>query len=120
MKKILLLAFVSAALHADPTAVAIVNVNSSLVAVLEGAAGIKNAQPYAEVLILHPSSSADGYRIQLTYTDAQSVTHQITRDVVSQVTPDDQPMIQIFYVDAATISATVTPYKLQVGSISAP
>lgn len=120
MKKLLLLTIFSAALHAEATAVTIVNINSALVALLQSAAGFNTTQPYAEVLILHPSAAADGYRVHVTYYDSNGVKHEVTRDVVCQTTSDDRPLLELFWIDAAGISATATPYRLQPGSISAP
>ena len=120
MKKLLLLAVICATLHADPTAVAVVNVNSGLVSLLHNGMGFPATQPYAEVLILHPNPAADGYRIQLTFFDSAGVRHDLIRDTVSQPTSDDRPILEIFYIDAASASATATPYKLQPGSIATP
>ena len=121
MKKLFLLASLAAALHAEtPPQVVIVNVNSALASLFRNAAGFNTTQPYAEILILHPSPAVDGYRIHVTYSDAEGVKHEIIRDGAAQTTADDHPMLEVFWIDAATISATVTPYKLQLGSVTAP
>jgi hypothetical protein len=124
MKKVLLLTLFTAALYAESTptpsstTVVIVNINTALVSLLHNAAGFSNNNPYAEILIVHPSLAVDGYRIHITYYDNEGVKHEVLRDALSPATSDDRPMLEVFWIDAATISATVTPYKLQRDSIA--
>lgn len=125
MRKLLMWAvaaatFVPAARAQQPMNVLVMNINRQLVSVLQNFAGFTAAQPYAEVLIVNPSSSVDGYRIHVTYTDSQGVTHDVLRDAISQPGSDGRPMMEIFFIDAAAVSATVTPYKLQTGAVTAP
>lgn len=119
MKKLLPLLCLATALRAEPTAVTVVNINSALVSLLHNAAGFVTSQPYAEVLILHPDPTADGYRIHVTYYDSSGAKHELYRDTLSQNASQDRPLLEIFWIDAASISATATPYKLQSGTISA-
>jgi hypothetical protein len=112
--------FAPAAWAQQPMNVLVININRQLVSVLQNFAGFNTANPYAEVLILNPSASVDGYRIHLTFIDSQGVTHDVLRDSISQPAPDGRPIMEVFWIDAATVSATVTPYKLQTGSVTAP
>jgi hypothetical protein len=109
-----------AAMAQQPMNVLVININRQLVSALQNFAGFNPANPYAEVLILNPSASVDGYRIHLTFTDSQGVTHDILRDSISQPAADGRPIMEVFWIDAATVSATVTPYKLQTGAVTAP
>jgi hypothetical protein len=112
--------FAPSAWAQQPVNVLVMNINRQLVTALQNFAGFNAANPYAEVLILNPSASVDGYRIHISYTDSQGVTHDVLRDSISQAATDGRPMMEVFWIDAATLSATVTPYKLQTGSVTAP
>src|SRR5579872_1335445 len=101
MKRFALLALLAVTLRAEPTEVVVVNINSGLIALLHNAAGFTSSQPYAEVMILHPSTLADGYRIHVTYYDAAGAKHDILRDSGSQVFTDGRPLLEIFNIDAA-------------------
>lgn len=119
--RIMCLALCAAGAFAQqPMNVLLVNVNSQLVSALRNFAGFNAANPYAEVLILNPSASVDGYRIHITYADSQGVVHDLQRDAISQPASDGRPMMEVFSIDAVTISATVTPYLLQSGSVTVP
>jgi hypothetical protein len=122
MKKLIFTLFAAtlgtAAFAQQPTTVLVVNINGQMVSFLHNAVGFNLVNPYAEVLILNPSPAADGYRIHVTYTDPAGVQHDVLRDSISQPTSDGRATLEVFSVDAATISVTVTPYKLQVGSIA--
>ena len=119
MKKLafaLLAAIFGATAYAQqPAMVMVVNINSQMVAFLRGA-GFNSTNPYAEVLIVNPSPAADGYRIHVTYTDSAGVQHDLLRDSMAQSTAAPAAIMEIFWIDAATISATATPYKLQPGA----
>lgn len=106
--------FGAAASAQQPTKVMVVNINSQMVSFLRGA-GFNSANPYAEVLIVNTNPAADGYRIHVTYTDAAGVQHDLLRDSMSQASGSGAIM-EIFSIDAVTISATATPYKLQPGA----
>jgi len=100
----------------QPTTVMVVNINGQLATFLHNALGFNSTNPYAEVLIVNPSPSADGYRIHVTYTDSTGAQHDLLRDSISQPATSSSAIMEIFWIDATTISATVTPYKLQPGS----
>lgn len=106
--------FGAAAYAQQPATVLVVNINNQMVSFLRGA-GFNSTNPYAEVLIVNASPAADGYRIHVTYTDASGVQHDLLRDSMSQATGSGVVM-EIFSIDAVTISATATPYKLQPGA----
>jgi hypothetical protein len=125
MRKLILLALagmviasLGRAQPAAPTTVQVININSQIESTLQNALGFPPANPFVEVLIVNPSTQADGYRIHVTYTDPQGVSHDVLRDVIPPSANDGRPIMEIFWIDAATVSATATPYKLQLGAVS--